>query len=147
MEPFCVALQRHLSSQHPLNVILKYHCRGVMVTNTIGSPTLITPGQYMDKLTPMGYKGTLLLLQRGYKTLSWQDSDFHLNIKVRYHYYLGSVPLEIRDNPVRGSNSDQCQISLCNVNAFSVREVMRIKYAITQHEFRWWIKKFSPSLL
>ena len=38
-------------------------------------------------------------------------------------------------NPLR-SNSDQRQISLCNINAFSVRDVMRIKNVITQHEFR-----------
>ena len=45
------------------------------------------------------------------------------------------------------SNSDQRQISLCNINAFSVREVTRIKDIITQHEFRSWIKKFSTFLL
>ena len=28
-------------------------------------------------------------------------------------------------------------VSLCNINAFSVREVMRIKDMITQHELRW----------
>ena len=33
------------------------------------------------------------------------------------------------------SNSDQRQISLRNINASSVREVMRIKDIITQHEF------------
>ena len=32
-------------------------------------------------------------------------------------------------------------------NALSVKEVMRIKDMITQQEFRWYIKKFSPSLL
>ena len=39
-------------------------------------------------------------------------------------------------NPVR-SNSDQRQISLRNINTFSIREVMRIKDMITQHESRW----------
>ena len=38
-------------------------------------------------------------------------------------------------NPLR-SDSDQRQISLRNINAFSVREVMRIYDMITQHEFR-----------
>ena len=82
VEPFCVVMQRQLSSQHPLNELLKYHCRGVMATNTIGSPSLITADGYMDQLTAMGYKGTLLLLERGYKTLSWKDTDFHLDIMV-----------------------------------------------------------------
>ena len=35
------------------------------------------------------------------------------------------------------SNSDQRQISLCNINAFSVREMMRINGMISQHEFCW----------
>ena len=39
-------------------------------------------------------------------------------------------------NPLR-SNSEQRKTSFCNVNAFSVREVMRIKDMITQREFRW----------
>ena len=34
-----------------------------------------------------------------------------------------------------GSNSDQRRISLSNINAFSVREVISIKDIITQHEF------------
>ena len=37
---------------------------------------------------------------------------------------------------ILSSNGDQRQVSLCNINAFSVREVMRIKVMITQHEFR-----------
>ena len=44
-------------------------------------------------------------------------------------------------------NSDQRQISLCNINTFSVSEVMRIKDMINKHEFRWQIKKFSMPLL
>ena len=49
-------------------------------------------------------------------------------------------------NPLR-ANSGQRQISLFNINAFSFSEVMRIKDMIAQHEFRWWVKKFSASLL
>ena len=33
--------------------------------------------------------------------------------------------------------SDQRQISLCNINAFSARKVIGIKDMITQHKFRW----------
>jgi len=55
-----------------------------MATNTLGSPTLITSDGYMDQLTAMGHKGTLLLMERGYKTLSWKDTDFHLDIKVAW---------------------------------------------------------------
>ena len=35
------------------------------------------------------------------------------------------------------SNIDQRQISLCNINPFSVSKVMRVKDMITQHESLW----------
>ena len=77
-----MVLYRQLSSQHPLNELLKYHCRGVIATNTIGSPSLVAKDGYMDQLTAMGREGTVLLLERGYKSLSWKDADFHLDIQV-----------------------------------------------------------------
>ena len=50
--------------------------------------------------------------------------------------FVGSVIFfESLINPLR-SNSDQCQITLWNINAFSAKEVMRIKDMITEHEFR-----------
>ena len=49
--------------------------------------------------------------------LQWKHSSNFLNLK-----------------PLR-SNSNQRQTFLCNINAFSAREVMRIKDIITQHEF------------
>ena len=79
-----MVLYRHLSSQHPLHELLKYHCRGLIATNTIGSPSLVMKGGHMDQLTAMGAAGTVLLLQRGYKTLSWNDTDFHLDIRVNH---------------------------------------------------------------
>lgn len=83
MEPFCVVLYRQLSLRHPLNQLLKYHCRGLLATNAIGGPKLVKPGGYMDILTAMGRIGTIKLLERGYKTLSWKDADFHGDIKKR----------------------------------------------------------------
>ena len=44
------------------------------------------------------------------------------------------------------SNSDQRQISPCNINAYSIPEVMRIKDMITQGDFSWY-NNFSPILL
>ena len=43
---------------------------------------------------------------------------------------------------VRGlsPNSDQHQISPCNINAYSTPEVMRIKDMITQGEFPWYFR-------
>ena len=44
-------------------------------------------------------------------------------------------------------NSDQHQISSCNINVYSAREVMRIKNMITQGKFAWYFNNFSPVLL
>ena len=81
-----MVLHRQLSSKHPLNELLKYHCRGLLATNTIGSPTLVTANGYMDQLTAMGHNGTVILIDRGYKTLTWKDADFDLDIKVNKCY-------------------------------------------------------------
>ena len=43
--------------------------------------------------------------------------------------------------------SDQHQISPCNINAYSIPEVMRIKDVITQGIFSWYFNTFSPVLL
>lgn len=78
-----------------------------MLINTLGSPSLITPDGYMDQLTAMGHKGTLLLLERGYKTLSWKDTDFHLDIKVAW--LVNSVALNVQTFNLiyRGVTADQ----------------------------------------
>ena len=64
----------------------------------------------------------------------------HTSEKISYDVSLEQLFLrccgqdEVGLNPLR-SNSDQRQISLYNINDFSVREVMRINDIITQHEF------------
>ena len=54
-----------------------------MAANTLGAPQLITPGTLMDKPGAMGPKGTLLVVGRSYRSLSWKDADYYLDIKVR----------------------------------------------------------------
>ena len=49
-------------------------------------------------------------------------------------------------NPL-SPNSDQHQISPCNINAYSTLEVMRIKDMITQGEFSCYFNNFSAVLL
>ena len=87
-EPICAVLYRQLSNKHPLNELLKYHCRGLIAVNAIGAPQLFFPLGYMDRLSAMGRKGTVLLLSRGLKTFSWKLADLHLDMKVRKAYVL-----------------------------------------------------------
>ena len=48
---------------------------------------------------------------------------------------LSHFPVEVYSLNSLRCSSDQRQISLCNINPFSVREVMRIKDMITQHNW------------
>ena len=86
MDPFCVVLPRHLSEDHPLHQILKFHCLGIMVTNTIGSPTLLLPGQFIHQLLAFGHRGSSQLVNLGYVEAGWHDTDFKNNIKVAWFY-------------------------------------------------------------
>ncbi|XP_066016500.1 polyunsaturated fatty acid 5-lipoxygenase-like [Pocillopora verrucosa] len=83
MEPFCVVLQRTLSSSHPLHQILKYHCRDVTVPNTLGVPKLLNEGQFMDQLFAFGNEGTTRLLKNAQPLSMWDVTDFRNEIKKR----------------------------------------------------------------
>lgn len=82
LQPICVTLKRTISEFHPLNELLKWHCRGLIATNVNGFPKLILPENYMHLLFSMGHKGSIELLNKGFMDLSWEDIDFWKNIKV-----------------------------------------------------------------
>ena len=83
MEPFCVILKRALASEHPLNQILKYHCRDILTPNAVGSPVLLDDGKFVDQLFAFGNNGSARILNDGYKTVTWEVTDFKGEIKVR----------------------------------------------------------------
>ncbi|XP_031574298.1 uncharacterized protein LOC116308077 [Actinia tenebrosa] len=82
-EALCLSVERQLSQRHPLYEIMKYHCRGVLTTNTFGGPTLLKPNLPLDKLMPYGYKGANELTKRTARILNWKDLEFTRNIKKR----------------------------------------------------------------
>ena len=57
------------------------------------------------------------------------------------------IPKSFLANKPLNPNSDQHQISPCNMNAYSTPEVMGIKDMITQGEFSWYFDNFSSVLL
>ncbi|XP_046839259.1 polyunsaturated fatty acid 5-lipoxygenase-like isoform X2 [Xenia sp. Carnegie-2017] len=83
LQPICVILKRTISRQHPLNEMLKWHCRGLIATNANGFAKLIQPHGYMHTLFSMGHLGSIELLNRAYQNYSWKDNDFWENIKSR----------------------------------------------------------------
>ena len=82
MEPFCVILRRTLSSRHPLYQILQYHCRDLLIPNTIGAPVLVGEGEYMDQLFAFGSNGTDRLLNDAHPISTWNVTDFRKELKV-----------------------------------------------------------------
>ena len=83
MEPLCVCMQRQFSKLHPLHQILKYHCLGLLGTNKLGFPFLFAPGNgTLDKLTTVGARGAMRMVQRAYQNFNWGSTDFLVNIKV-----------------------------------------------------------------
>ena len=83
MEPFCVVLKRHLSHEHPLHQMLKFHCRGILVANSLGAPNLLLPFKFTHQILAFGDKGSNQLVVTGYEEASWDDTDFEGNIKVK----------------------------------------------------------------
>ena len=83
MEPVCVCIHRHLSKLHPLHVLLKHHCRGLIGTNKFGYPFLMRPivGS-LDKLLTIGRQGAVQMMLRAYQEMTWDDTDFLANIEV-----------------------------------------------------------------
>ncbi|XP_068762357.1 uncharacterized protein [Montipora capricornis] len=83
MEPFCISLKRTLATLHPLNQILKYHCREVVVPNTLGTPRLVGDQGFMDLLFASGKEVSLRLLRDGHKFATWEVTDLRAQIKKR----------------------------------------------------------------
>ena len=82
LQPICVVAKRCLSEYHPLSQILKWHCRGLLVTNTNGLPKLVLPGGYMHRLFAIGNVGAIELLNKGYAEVTWEDTHFFRKFKV-----------------------------------------------------------------
>jgi len=70
---------------------MKYHCRGIYTTNTLGKPVLLAPQQQLHRVYAMGHKGSNFLLKSTSKTVVWGDLNMEANIKVEHE--TKTVPL------------------------------------------------------
>lgn len=83
MEPVCVCMHRHLSKLHPLHQLLKHHCRGLIGANKLGYPFLFAPDVgSLDNLLTVGRIGAVKMILRAHQLMSWDDTDFLVNIRV-----------------------------------------------------------------
>lgn len=88
MEPMCVCMHRNLAKLHPLHHLLKHHCRGLIGTNSFGTPFLMAKDGSINSLLTVGRNGSQVMMARAYKEISWDDTDFLDNIKVGKKYIL-----------------------------------------------------------
>ncbi len=82
MEPFCVSKDRQLSERHPLHQIIKYHCRGISITDKLAFGILLAENGSLHKLFPYGYQGAVRIGLMSFRQTSWKDTDFLGNIRV-----------------------------------------------------------------
>ncbi|KAJ7321452.1 hypothetical protein OS493_035026 [Desmophyllum pertusum] len=83
LEPFCVSKDRQLSERHPLHQMIKYHCRGISITDKLAFKLLLGKNGSLHKLFPYGYLGAVSIALRAFRQTSWKDTDFLENIKKR----------------------------------------------------------------
>ena len=57
-----------------------------MIVNAIGGPTLVTKGNYIHQMYAAGYLGTIELVKRKQKTVTWSELDFFEDLKVVFIY-------------------------------------------------------------
>jgi hypothetical protein len=90
-EGLCMSVERQLSEYHPLYAIMKYHCRGVFLANTLGAPVLLDPNEELDNLFPYGAIGANELVKKISKSYDWSDLNFENNIKVIYQRNIKNI--------------------------------------------------------
>ena len=86
MEPICTIMRRTFSKLHPLYQLFHPHCKYLSVTNSVGVPALFDENEYIHILFSIGNTGAINLLNKGYKELSWEDTNFEENLKVKYKF-------------------------------------------------------------
>ncbi|XP_032236516.2 polyunsaturated fatty acid 5-lipoxygenase [Nematostella vectensis] len=80
VELYCLSLDRHISTLHPLHEMMKWHCRGVVLSNTAGGPKLVQKGHFEHHLHAYGWKGAHDFIKRAAKTFRWKEMDLRENI-------------------------------------------------------------------
>ncbi|CAK8676793.1 unnamed protein product [Clavelina lepadiformis] len=78
IEPICVAMERHLSKQHPLHQILRYHCRGVLEGNIQMRPQLLSSNSLANQIVAFGAVATV---RKAYETFHIDDLNIPKSLK------------------------------------------------------------------
>ncbi|XP_028416879.1 allene oxide synthase-lipoxygenase protein-like [Dendronephthya gigantea] len=83
MEPTAVSSWRNLPSVHPIWKLLYPHTKGIMAINTLGRNKLISPGGIADKVLSIGGGGHIALMQKHYRSITFESYDLKKNLTER----------------------------------------------------------------
>ena len=81
---FCIVFRRHLSSRHPLYVLIESHCEGTVPVTELGVPSLINDFGHLHKLFEIGHTGSKELINIYYQKQHYDDSDFEILLSVSF---------------------------------------------------------------
>ncbi len=63
--------------------MLKFHCRELVIPNTLGTPALTEEVGFVAKLFAYGAEGANRLIRDGHKFSTWEETDFRSKLKVQ----------------------------------------------------------------
>jgi arachidonate 15-lipoxygenase len=120
LEAFGVAMERQLSTRHPLFVLLSPHLHGTLAINGAARDKLVVPGGQLDELLGPTLEGSLDLVRLGLSTFRLSDSSFGGDLRARGVDSKDALP----EYPFR----DDGALIHAAIDAF-VSEYVRIAYA------------------
>lgn len=82
IEAVCLSFERKISVFHPLYDMMKFHCRGIFVANTLGGPVLLEDNNDLDHVFTIGNEGANKLTKKAAEFINWHDLDLKNNLKV-----------------------------------------------------------------
>ncbi len=83
IEPFVIATNRQLASNHPLYILLKPHFQGTLAINDAAQSGLISPGGTVDKLLAGTIGSARALSVHGVKTFNFDEALLPIALKKR----------------------------------------------------------------
>ena len=78
-----MASWRNLPSVHPVWKLLYPHTKGIMAINTLGRNELIPAGGAADKVLSIGGGGQVVLMQKHYKSVTFDSYDLVKDLRQR----------------------------------------------------------------
>lgn len=83
IEAFALAMERQLSTRHPLHVLLSPHFHGTLAINDAARDKLVVPGGQLDELLAPSLEGSLTLVRRGLSSFDLASQTFAKDIALR----------------------------------------------------------------